>query len=218
MLPTTKSVKPPWEAFVTVGAIAIVGLFFLIPQLNSLNGFTNKPIIIGSGIGEIGVKKTTLAEIISLLGPKYQLTKNEDGIIAKCLNGVCEQIKFTDIKLDYTDFGLMFNFRSILADNVPENELKLRSINITCVQKLLGCAFSGKTEKGSRLGSSRKEVEAAEGKSDTWTGQQGAISKRAGLNITFKSEYLKLSENDPVEAFTIFAPSDFDEFGQRSGS
>jgi hypothetical protein len=99
--------------------------------------------------------------------------------------------------------------------------LKLRVISITCVRKG-GCAFKGKTAEGIHLGSTRKEVETALGRSDTWTGRQGSVSKKSGINIDFTeihptpTGYTHFSDDDPVESLELFSPDDYSQFQRHS--
>ena len=180
--------------------------------------FMDKPVIIGQGVGEIEVRKTTLGEAISLLGNKFKREEAEGSFGGKCVDGVCDNNfqKFTDINLDYSDYGLMLGFRSIEDEGTPENDLKVRFVYLSCVKKSSGCAFTGKLDNGIHLGSTREEVVKVMGRGDTWTGRQGIISKRSGINLRFKSEYLKISDDDAVESLEIFSPLDYDEFQHHS--
>ena len=127
----------------------------------------------------------------------------------------------TGIILDYSAYGIVFGFRAFEGENVAENDLKLRVISITCVRKG-GCAFKGKTAEGIHLGSTRKEVKTALGRSETWTGRQGSVSKQSGINIDFTeihptpTGYTHLSDDDPVERFELFSPDDYSQFQRHS--
>jgi len=182
------------------------------------SAFMDKPIVIGHGLGELEVGKTTMGEAVSLLGDKFQRDEIQGSFGGKCTDGVCDnnREKFTDVRLDYTKYGLMLGFRSIEGHSAPETDLKLRFIYITCAQRGSACTFTGKTDSGIHLGSTRRDVEAALGKSDTWTGQQGIVCKQAGVNIRFRSDPGKLSDDDPVESFELFSPDNFSEFEHRS--
>jgi len=182
------------------------------------SAYLDKPVIIGHGVGDIEVQRTTLGQATSLLGSNFKRTESEGSFSAKCVDGVCDNNyqKFTDIRLDYSDFGIALGFRSLEGDATPESDLKIRFVYLTCVPKGSGCAFTGKTDGGIHLGSTRKEVVTALGPSDTWTGQQGIICKRTGVNVRFKSEYLRIGDTDTVESLEIFSPVNFSEFEHRS--
>jgi len=182
------------------------------------NAFMDKPIVIGHGVGELQVGATTMGEAVTLLGDKFERREMEGSFGGKCVDGVCDNNfkKFTDINLDYSNYGLMLGFRAIEGESTPENGLKLRFIYITCARKGSGCRFTGQTDSGVHLGSTRKEVEAALGGSDTWTGRQGMICKKAGVNVRFTMANGRIGDDDPVESFELFSPDDFGEFEHRS--
>jgi len=180
--------------------------------------YLDKPIVIGHGIGDIEIQNTTLSQATARLGTKFKRAESEGSFGSKCVDGVCDNNfqKFTDIRLDYSDYGIMLGFRAIEGDSTPESELKIRFIYITCVPKANGCAFTGSADGGIHLGSTRKEVISSMGPSDTWTGRQGIICKKSGVNIRFKGEYLRIGDDDTVESFEIFSPANFNEFEHRS--
>ena len=182
------------------------------------NSFMEKPIVVGQGVGELEIGKITMGEAISLLGDKFERREIEGSMGGKCVDGVCDNnfVKFTDINLDYSKYGLMLGFRAMEGQSAPESDLKLRFIYITCARKGSGCRFMGQTSSGVHLGSKRKDVEAALGGSDTWTGRQGMICKKAGVNIYFTMTDGRIGENDPVESFELFSPENFNEFEHRS--
>ena len=182
------------------------------------NSFMEKPIVIGQGVGELEVGKITMGEVIALLGDKFERSELQGSMGGKCVDGVCDNNfqKFTDINLDYSKYGLMLGFRAMEGQSAPESDLKLRFIYITCARKGSGCRFTGQTSSGVHLGSKRKDVEAAVGKSDTWTGRQGMICKRSGVNIRFTITGGRIGEDDPVESFELFSSENFNEFEHRS--
>jgi hypothetical protein len=182
------------------------------------NGYLSKPIEMGRGIGEIQVYQSTLGQVTTILGDRFQREEREGSFGNRCVDGNCdgEFKKFSDINIDYKEFGLLFVFRKIEGEDTPDADLKLRFIRIYCVKSWSGCKFDGKTDHGIHLGSLRKDVIAAHGESNTWTGRQGTISYRKGLNFSFASVYLKIKDTDPVEGIDIFSPQDFQEFGHRS--
>ncbi len=195
-----------------------------LPLPDDLNGFLNQPIIVGQGVGNIQLKKTTLGEVESMLGNKFERSEMEGNIgTAHCGDGGCDQTtqNYKDIILNYSAYGIVFGFRAFEGENLAENDLKLRVISITCVRKG-GCVFKGQTPEGIHLGSTRKEVVAALGRSDTWTGRQGSISKKKGVNIDFTeihptpTGYTHFSDDDPVESFELFSPDDYSQFQRHS--
>ena len=192
---------------------------------DDLNGFLSQPIVVGQGVGNIQLKKTTLGEVDSLLGNKFERREMEGNSTTShgCVDGVCDQTtqNYKDIILDYSAYGIVFSFRAFEGENVAENDLKLRVIFITCARKG-GCAFKGKTAEGIHLGSTRKEVVTALGSSDKWTGRQGSISEKKGVNIDFTeihstpTGYTHFSDDDPVQSFELFSPDDYNQFQRHS--
>ena len=213
-----------WFFFSKPAALnGVAGKIGLSPS-DDLNGFLNQPIVVGQGVGNIQLKKTTLGEVESLLGNKFERSEMEGNVgTSHCGDGGCDQTtqNYKDIILNYSAYGIVFSFRAFEGENAAENDLKLRVIFITCVRKG-GCAFKGKTAEGIHLGSTRKEVVTALGPSDTWTGRQGSVSKKNGVNIDFteihptKTGYTHFSDDDPVESFEIFSPADYADFQRHS--
>jgi hypothetical protein len=214
-----------WHFFSRPDAVHGVADETSLSQSDDLNGFLNQPIIVGQGVGNIQLKKTTLGEVVATLGNKFERREMEGNISTShgCVDGVCDQTtqNFKDIILDYSAYGIVFGFRAVESENVAENDLKLRVISLTRLRKG-GYAFKGKTAEGIHLGSTRKEVETALGQSDTWTGRQGSVSKKSGINIEFTevhptpTGYTHFSDDDPVESFELFSPEDYSQFQRHS--
>lgn len=202
---------------------AIAALWLVVTVLTGCksaprNPILTAPILIGHGIADIQVRQTSLAQLTSKLGNKFERSEIEGSFGSPCVDGNCPNQfrKFTDINLDYKEFGLLFQFRKVEGEDVPENDLKLRFIRAYCAKPSEGCKFQGKTNHGIQLGSLRKDVLQAHPDNLSWTGRQGVVSSRNGITFAFDSEYMKIQDTDRVSAIDVFAPEDFAEFGHRS--
>jgi hypothetical protein len=182
------------------------------------NSYLTKPIVFGHGIGDIEVYQSTLGQVTAILGDGFQRFETEGSFSSRCVDGNCDNHfqKFWNINIEYNKLGLSFVFRKIEGEDISDGDLKLRFIRISCVKGWLSCKFEGKTDRGIGLKSLRKDVVAAHGPSSTFTGRQGTISYRQGINFSFVSENMKIKDTDPIEYIDIFSPSDFEEFGHRS--
>ena len=209
-----------WRSGLRASVLVVASLLAFSGCKNSTSRhpILTAPISIGHGIGEIEVHQTTLAQLTAKLGNRFERNEIEGSFGSPCVDGVCPNQfrKFTDINLDYKEFGLLFQFRKVEGEDVPESDLKLRLIRAYCTKPADGCKFQGKTEKGIQLGSFRKDVLQSHNENLSWTGRQGVVSSRNGINFAFDSEYMKIQDTDRVNTIDIFAPEDFGEFGHRS--
>jgi hypothetical protein len=194
------------KAIIAIGAIAILGTLTFFWFGNS-HAYTSKTVIPGVGIGNVlQVQVTTLGQIESLMGRDYRERETE-GVLSE---GIGQSRYFKDIYLGYDSVGLAFQFRAFADETIPKQNLKLRGIFISCVRGWFGCAFTGKTDKGVGLGSSRGDVHTAYGETDRSIGQSGIIAKRQGINFSFDPQ--KYDAKDLVSRIVIYHPSDFENF------